>query len=119
MTLSYTTCNCVFAIAVAAGSAFVIRSRAQWRAVLQTALFFTVLSYPWDFFALTVGTWAHPPDAGIRIFSVPVNDLVLLFLATIYSAGLLSKPTGTPTDANPTPRPKMDASKPHVRSDTD
>jgi lycopene cyclase domain-containing protein len=119
MSLSYTTYNCVFALAAAAASAWVIRSRAQWRAVLQTALFFTVLAYPWDFFAITLGTWAHPPDVGIRIYSVPVNDLVLLFFATIYSAGVLSKPTGTPTDANPTPRPKIDASRPHVKSDTD
>ena len=117
--LDYTTFNALFAVVVAALSARTIKSVAQLRAVLQTAVFFAVLSFPWDFFALTIGTWAHPRDPGFRIFSVPLNDIVLLFLATIYSASLLSKPTGTPTDANPRPRPKIAARSTQIKSATD
>lgn len=118
-TLDYTTFTGIFAIVIAALSVPMIKSLAQLRAVLQAAVFFAIISYPWDFFALTLGAWAHARDPGFRLFSVPLNDIVLLFLATFYSAALLSKPAGTPADAKPTPSPKIAASNAQMTSATD
>lgn len=57
---------------------------------LRTGVFVTVLAFPWDFFAIQTRAWSYPiPHA--TVWSVPVNDLVFIFIASVISAGLLSR----------------------------
>jgi|ERR1700724_952554 len=72
-------------------SALFIRSRVQFVVVLRTALTITLLSYPWDFFAIHYRAWSyeHP---GPKLLNVPINDLLFIFSCTLFSASLLTFP---------------------------
>jgi lycopene cyclase domain-containing protein len=66
-----------------------------WKNV-RIAVLVTILSYPWDFFAIMNKAWVYPKDPGIRLFSVPLNDLWFIFVCTLITTSLLSyyRPTG-------------------------
>jgi len=53
------------------------------------ALLLTVLYYPWDFFAIRMGVWIYPHDPGLRLYQVPVNDLVFIWLCSFLTCCLL------------------------------
>lgn len=49
----------------------------------------TLLSYPWDFFAIQRGVWRYPIDPGVDIYGVPVNDLFFIWQCTYFTSSVL------------------------------
>lgn len=49
----------------------------------------TVLYYPWDFFAIRLGVWTYPTNPGFRIYGVPGNDLVFIWLCSFLTCCVL------------------------------
>lgn len=86
----YTIFNlCISALAVAVMCITRVRRPTVWKNV-RIAVLVTILSYPWDFFAIMNKAWVHPKDPGIRLFSVPLNDLWFIFVCTLITTSLLS-----------------------------
>lgn len=86
---TYTTFNVGFLILVTGALSFLVRSRAQLGVVVQTAAYITVLSFPWDHFAIIHGAWTYTAP-GVRLFEVPLNDMFFIFTGSLLSAGVLS-----------------------------
>jgi len=55
----------------------------------RVALLVTLVGYPWDFFAIHAGVWTYPNDPGTRIYDVPLNDLVFMWLCSHFTCFLL------------------------------
>lgn len=85
---NYVVFNIVFGAIVAASMPFLIRSSAQLRIALLTAAYVTVFAFPWDHFAITHGAWTYP-NPGPRLFDVPVNDIIFIFVGSLFSAAIL------------------------------
>lgn len=49
----------------------------------------TLISYPWDFFAIRMGVWRYPNDPGTTLYEVPLNDLIFIWLCTFLSSTVL------------------------------
>lgn len=47
----------------------------------------TLISYPWVFFAIHFKAWTYN-EPGPAIFAVPINDLIFIFLCTVFSVSL-------------------------------
>lgn len=81
--------NIVFACVCSIASAFFLRRRRQaWHRAIRTAAFVTLLAYPWDYFAGSLGAWTYE-NPGVRLFNVPLNDLVFIFFATVLTTAVL------------------------------
>jgi hypothetical protein len=92
----YTVFNlCLSALAVVTTCITCGRKPKLWKN-LRIAALVTILSYPWDFFAIINEAWEHPKDPGIRWFTVPLNDLWFIFVCTLITTSLLShyRPSG-------------------------
>lgn len=75
-----------------AGATALLLWTTTWRemvSVVRTAGAITLLAFPWDHFAIRWGAWAHT-DPGPELFGVPVNDLLMCFACTLFSASLLN-----------------------------
>lgn len=55
----------------------------------RVALLVTLIAFPWDFFAIQFSAWRYPNDPGPRIYGVPVNDLVFIWLCTFLACSVL------------------------------
>lgn len=86
---NYSWFNVVFAAICLIASTFFLRSNEEWQRAIRTAAFVTMLAYPWDYFAGSLGAWTYE-SPGTRLFSVPVNDLLFIFFATILTTGVLA-----------------------------
>jgi|GEM_PF-3314343 len=86
----FTIFNVIFTAIVAITLTILLRDRRELRLTLQVSLYVTALSYPWDFFAITIGAWSYT-SPGPRIFSVPINDLLFIFSASAFSAGVFAR----------------------------
>lgn len=86
---TYSWFNVVFASICIIASKFFLRRREDWQRAIRTAAFVTVLAYPWDYFAGSLGAWTYE-NPGARLFSVPINDLVFIFFATILTTAVLA-----------------------------
>lgn len=53
------------------------------------ALLVTLIAYPWDFFAIRAGIWRYPNHPGLRIYDVPLNDLIFIWLCTHLACSFL------------------------------
>jgi len=53
------------------------------------ACLLTLLAYPWDFFAIRIRIWRYPADPGLRIYDVPLNDLIFMWLCTFLACSLI------------------------------
>jgi lycopene cyclase domain-containing protein len=53
------------------------------------ALLLTVLLYPWDFFAIRLGSWTYPNFDGWRIYGVPLNDSPFIWLCSYLTCVVL------------------------------
>ena len=54
------------------------------------ALLLTMIYYPWDFFAIRLGVWRYPLDPGLRIYEVPLNDLIFIWLCSFLACSVLT-----------------------------
>lgn len=64
----------------------------HWSAPLlaiRIAFMVTLISYPWDFFAIHMGAWQYPVHPGFKIHDVPANDLVFIWLCSVLTSSLL------------------------------
>lgn len=66
-----------------------IKSKKELAAVLKSSIIITLVAYPWDYFAITLGVWVFPEDPGPLLYKVPFNDIWLFFTASIMSTSLL------------------------------
>jgi hypothetical protein len=85
----YSTFNVFLAGAAALSVLSFARSWYQFRLILRIAFVVVCITFPWDFVGIHLSTWAYPSDPGIRIASVPLNDLYLSFLVTVISCSAL------------------------------
>ncbi len=53
------------------------------------ALILTVLLYPWDFFAIRLGSWTYPDFDGWQIYGVPLNDSLFIWLCSYLTCVVL------------------------------
>lgn len=59
------------------------------KVTLNVSLIIILIGYPWDYFAIKIGAWSYPNDPGLRLFSVPINDLWFMFLCSILTTAFL------------------------------
>jgi lycopene cyclase domain-containing protein len=84
---TYTFYNLCLAVLILAVS-YAIAGRNRRRILMLSArvgLLITVLLYPWDFFAVQLGVWTYPKDPGLRIYGVPLNDSIFIWLCTFLA----------------------------------
>ena len=88
----YDVYNLVFAAFVLPISYWLVGSKSRARNLVlsaRVALLLTVIYYPWDFFAIRLGVWTYPTDPGVRIYQVPLNDLVFIWLCSFLTCCVL------------------------------
>jgi uncharacterized membrane protein YoaT (DUF817 family) len=56
---------------------------------MRIAFLVTLISYPWDFFAIHMGAWQYPVHPGLKIHDVPANDLIFIWLCSILTSSFL------------------------------
>ncbi len=88
----YLRFNLVLAVAFAIvcivlGKAVRFRQRVGISARVATLV--TALGYPWDFFAGYLHAWGYPTDPGPRLYGVPANDLLFMWLCTYLACNIL------------------------------
>lgn len=84
----YSWFNLVLAAILVPLSLSRLRTAAQRGIAFRTAAVMTLVALPWDFVAIHLQVWTYR-DPGFRIYGVPLNDLVFIFLCTLFSATLL------------------------------
>jgi lycopene cyclase domain-containing protein len=88
----YIAYNLALAVFVLPISYWFVGSQNRVRNIIlsaRIALLVTLISYPWDFFAIHAGIWRYPYDPGWKIYDVPINDLVFIWLGTYLSCCVL------------------------------
>ena len=88
----YTTYNLALAAVVLPTSYCLAGPRSRGRTLSMSAriaFLLTLLAYPWDFFAIHLRVWRYPVHPGLRIYDVPLNDLVFMWLCTYLACSLL------------------------------
>lgn len=86
--MTYTLLNAVLVVAAGVAMALCLSSRRDAVRVLRVAGLLVCIGYPWDFMALQLGAWTHT-DPGIRLFTVPLNDLLIVFLMSVVTSSVL------------------------------
>ncbi len=56
---------------------------------IRIAFMVTLISYPWDFFAIHMGAWQYPVHPGFTIHDVPANDLIFIWLCSVLTTSFL------------------------------
>jgi lycopene cyclase domain-containing protein len=88
----YTAFNLALTVFILPISFILVGPRNRRRPLLlsaRVALLVTLIGYPWDFFAIQLGVWRYPNDAGLRIYDVPLNDLIFIWLCTYLTCSFL------------------------------
>lgn len=88
----YTAFNLALAVFILPISFLLTGSGNRRRQLLlsaRVALLVTLIGYPWDFFAIQLGVWKYPGDAGLKIYDVPLNDLIFIWLCTYLTCSFL------------------------------
>jgi lycopene cyclase domain-containing protein len=92
---SYAAYNIGLAAIILSASYWLVAARKTWRTDLllaaRIALLITLISYPWDFFAIQLAVWRYPNDPGPTIHGVPINDLVFIWLCTYFASIVLQR----------------------------
>jgi lycopene cyclase domain-containing protein len=87
---NYVLFNLVFGAVVSLTVAFAAMNRRHLVTLLQTAIYVTLVAYPWDHFAIVSGAWTYE-NPGPLLFRVPINDIVFIFLGSLFSSVVLSE----------------------------
>ena len=88
----YTVYNLVLAVLILPPIVFLNARQSRWddlRISTRISFLMAVIAYPWDFFAIHHEVWDYPNDPGLRIFDVPLNDLIFIFLCTQLASTVL------------------------------
>jgi lycopene cyclase domain-containing protein len=89
---AYTTYNLALAtlvLPISYGLTLFGNQRRDLLVSARVALLVTLLGYPWDFFAIHSGVWTYPKYPGIRVYDVPLNDLIFMWLCSHFTCALL------------------------------
>lgn len=84
---AYLILNSLIAVAAAAALIYLVR-RGDVVRVITYAGIVTAYSLPWDYFAIQRGAW-HYPAGYLLIFSVPLNDIIFIFFASLLTITLI------------------------------
>ena len=85
----YAWFNLVLALVLCPIGLLLAPSRRARGTALRTAAVMTLMAFPWDFVAISLNAWTYS-EAGLRIYVVPQNDLVFIFVCTFFSASLMT-----------------------------
>lgn len=85
----YSQFNVAFGLAVGLALLVLVQSREQLYLILRVSAFVTLLAFPWDFLAIQFRAWDYT-DPGLRLFGVPVNDVIFMFLCSLLTTGTLT-----------------------------
>jgi uncharacterized membrane protein YoaT (DUF817 family) len=88
----YTIYNVTLLAVLIPASWFLLPRRSRWRNASLAArigVLIALFGFPWDFFAIRLGAWRYPNPPGAMIRSVPLNDLVLMWLCTYFATTVL------------------------------
>ena len=89
---TYTKYNLALAAFILALS-YLVAGRGNRRRILvlsaRIALLLTLLLYPWDFFAVRLGAWTYPNYDGWRIYGVPLNDSLFIWICSYLTCVVL------------------------------
>lgn len=86
--MRYFIYNLVFAVFTIPFGYWLVGPELQGRRLLlpiRVASLLTLLYYPWDFFAIRLGVWTYPLSPGLRIYEVPLNDLIFIWLCSFLT----------------------------------
>ena len=86
--MRYYIYNVVFAVITIPLCYLLVGSELRSRRLLvsaRVASLLTLLYYPWDFFAIRLGVWTYPLNPGVRIYEVPLNDLIFIWLCSFLT----------------------------------
>ena len=67
------------------------RNRRELVRNLRISIIMVCIAVPWDFFAIQNRSWIYPNDPGPTLFTVPLNDLGFIFLATMITCTALTR----------------------------
>lgn len=85
---NYTVFNFVwFAISVSVVW-LLMRDRRRMGRIMRMATVVVLLSFPWDYLAVTTRTWDYGAP-GPRLFGVPLNDMLFIFSCSAFAGSLL------------------------------
>jgi len=109
--------NLVFGLLTLLTVTVAVRSGRRVMTLIQTALYVTLVAYPWDHFAITSGAWTYG-DPGPLLYRVPLNDMVFIFLGSLFSAVILGqgKPIAIGREAEAEPKDSRNKA-PHHKVD--
>lgn len=84
----YTLFNVGLGVCVAISSSYLLRQGRFHLLAARIGLLLVLIAYPWDFFAIKLSVWTYSAP-GPRLFSVPLNDLIFIFLCTYLTVTVL------------------------------
>lgn len=84
----YSLFNLVLGLLFGAASVLLVGFTRWHRLAARISVLMVLAAYPWDFFAIHLQVWAHH-DPGPRLFTVPVNDLIFIFICTYLTVCVL------------------------------
>jgi lycopene cyclase domain-containing protein len=64
----------------------------RWREIriaARVAFLMVILAYPWDFFGVQLNVWNYPRNPGTKLYGVPINDSVLIWICTFLTSSVL------------------------------
>jgi lycopene cyclase domain-containing protein len=88
----YTIFNLLLAALILPAMVWLAAREGRWgdlRISTRISFMMVALAYPWDFFAIHLNVWAYPTDPGPKLYDVPVNDLVFIWICTQLASGVL------------------------------
>lgn len=86
---AYHIINSVIATAAILLLRWLGRRGSRSRTVVYAAIV-TTYSIPWDYVAITYGSWYYP-DGYKRLLAVPINDVVFVFFASLLTVTLIMR----------------------------
>ena len=76
---------------------YCILNRRHLSLAIKVALIVPFLGFPWDFFGITLKAWGHT-NPGPVFLGVPLNEMLLAFLMSYITAGILLRNLSTILD---------------------
>jgi hypothetical protein len=87
----YTIFNLVLAAILIPTSIYLLNQASclrKFKVAHRIAAKLALFAYSWDFFAIQLGAWRYPKDPGPKLYGVPLNDLVLIWICSQFSVAL-------------------------------
>jgi lycopene cyclase domain-containing protein len=89
----YSILNCGLALIVIPFALWLTSGPAKWKKrvlAVRVSTLMACIVYPWDFVSIQLGLWEYGDYVGVRLFGVPINDLVLTWLCSLLTTSALA-----------------------------